>query len=106
MMKSIQVNNYKKKIGFMSSKINVEEIISKHIKSFEKDFILYKVQYPIRYKQIKEGIKEIIETVVDRCEKEAKTKTTCNFDGFESSNNFEIIDKDSISEVKKMINYE
>lgn len=79
------------------SKINVEKILK------QNNCFPFKAH---SYNDILEAIKEIIEAVVDKCAEEARTKTTSNFDGYESSDYFEVVDKDSILQVKQMIDYE
>lgn len=73
----------------MSDKINVQEILKKHIGSRD-----------IYDDRMKAAIKEIVEAVVDKCAKEAKTKDLDRW------GDFVVPDEDSIVQVKQMVNYD
>lgn len=81
--------------------INVEEILAKYSPNF-KLAVNYERQEKalITTKQAKAAIKEIIEAVIDKCADGANTRLIETGIG-----NYEEIDKDSILNIKTIINY-
>lgn len=97
--------------------INVEEILSKHHFHFEplKNAFATDGKNGSQYERMKAAIKEIIETVVDKCAQEAELLSNgekCDkVYSIEKHDHFYhdvhiTVDKQSILNVKKMINYE
>lgn len=81
-------------------KINVEEIVAKHTDSKEDSLSFFQMEF------VKEAIKEIVETVVDKCAEEATTtppdEDRCK-NCYGTSGN---VERKSILKVKQMIDYE
>lgn len=98
-------------------KINIEDILSKHGVVWETKIEGEESQLSADLSDVKAAIKEIVELVIDKCAKEAKIKdskdrvradlpTGSSFKTTEVLVPVMIIDKDSILNVKKMIDYE
>jgi hypothetical protein len=100
--------------------INVVEIVKKHYLSYYKVHSKAPVEVHEGFADIminenftgidekfhnpmKEAIKEIVEAIIDKCAEESKTKDISKW-GFGYVKT--IVDKQSILNVKKMINYE
>ena len=89
----------------MSDTINIQEILNKHCGKHRFD--------SMEIEDISSAIKEIVEAVVDKCAEECKTVTTDSCTGELYRNTVpsgydvhESVDKESILQVKQMINYE
>lgn len=85
----------------MSDKINIEDILKKYPKVFYEDSP-DSLGTAIEYYDVKTIIKEIVEAVVDKCAEEVDYVCTDGSNKIYSNE----IDKDSILQVKQMINYE
>lgn len=90
----------------MSDKINIQEMLLEHGGMRFVNLYSNKLEF-------KEAIKKILEAVVDKCAENAETVTTdsCTGELYRDSvpsgyDVHESVDKDSILQVKQMINYE
>ena len=77
----------------MSDKINIAEILDKH-----------RTQKGGESEELMAGIKEIVEAVIDRCVEEATVTHETVWSSQEGSSYG--VDKESILQVKQMIDYE
>lgn len=90
----------------MSNKIKVEDILKRHCTTTT----LYSVNkeidgYSCQEDNVIAAIKEIVEAVIDKCVEEAKTRLETYSSPHESEWDYKI-DRNSILNVKKMIDYE
>lgn len=82
----------------MNDKINVCAILAKHM-----------TQKGDRGEENLAAIKEIVEAVIDKCAEEATAKIETEWDGNTGSeypNDYAVINKESILNIKKEIEYE
>lgn len=82
----------------MSDKISVERMLDKHELDLEHTTASFRIK-------VTAAIKEIVEAVVDKCAEKVKTKSIEKYDNHETYYENHI-DKQSILQVKQMINYE
>lgn len=86
----------------MTTEINILSIIGKHSPLLAAA-IKHNMPTEVTPKRVKEAIKEIVETVIDKCAEKAEAIEGWNtgFTGSAAS-----VDKDSILNVKNLINYD
>lgn len=89
----------------ISEEINVQSVIDKYHNPHNYNNVLKR--YNICESDVKEIVKEIVELVIEKCADSAELTTIEVWSGSFSSDSIKtIIDKDSILDVKDLVNYE